>query len=808
MNFGGGPSKKELLETIESQKKQLLNYQARLKDVVIAYKSLINEKEALEASLKVLSASHEADIGLNGAQAPFVVPSSSSFPSSSSLPSNSSFPSSSSLPSGSSPPSSSPHVDPMDDKSSVHSEDSMGTAASVDTTTSLGSTKGEQGPEDEKHAAAVKSDEGNGSEVGTGTSNSNGDVPCAAIEADKRVLQLKSQLATLTSALSTVTQEKSRMEASYQADKKKMKQDLDDAIKKAEDETDRLETELRVVQEQLAETKARLITQQHDRAQEQSDHAVMLRELQKLLQSERALRQDAELKLEETREALAGRVCMADRAEGYELQIKQLSQEVEELKRELQAVQEERKKPDPRVQDLQEEMANLKSHFQAQLLQEMRKTAQAEEQLRQHAQMEEQRVADLEGQVSEVSGLLGTYEKAKQKDQMVIQKLKDRIVQLDQENKTLAIAASSRSPADVNVEEANLDVNVLKDKMEKLKKLLQVAAKKSQPTLDIEKLCELELPKGTEAGDGEKATALYYQQELKQLKEEFERYKMRAQVVLKNKSAKDGNLAKELEEAQEQLADLKEKYVVLQLSSEEVEKQHQLDMEAKRQEFCQLQQLHRQELERCQLEYRERALKLEEEMHKQRDRALAVLAEKDQELEQLRSVMLPYTGLQGSKNYMTAGTDTASHDPSANGSTEILPQALHLSSNAEPTFILYAEQLARKEVEIVALRKQKHKLEMQVHQLQERVLVEEERHREEVSALQNEIQKNVRDKSREGANLEYLKNIVYKFLTLPDSLGRQQTLTAILTILHFSPEEKQAVRKQSAHNSWWLAGKR
>ncbi|NXQ90741.1 GCC1 protein, partial [Nyctibius grandis] len=778
MNFGGGPSKKDLLETIESQKQQLLRYQVRLKDVVRAYKSLLKEKEALEASLKVLSVSHEADIGGSGAQPAPVACSSSSF------------------------------ADSADDRSSVHSEDSVGTATSADTAASLASTRGEAGPEDDKPAAAassLKSEETSGSESGVSTSS--GDVSSPAGEADKRVLQLKTQLATLTSALSTVTQEKSRMEASYQADKKKMKQDLDDAVKKAEGESAKLETELKSVQDQLAETKARLITQQHDRAQEQGDHAVMLRELQRLLQSERTLRQDAELKLEETREALAGRACMADRAEGYELQIKQLSQEVEDLKRELQAAQEENNKPDPRVQELQEEMASLRNHFQVQLLQEMRKTAQAEEQLRQHAQMEERRVADLESQVSEVSELLGTYEKTKQKDQVVIQNLKDRIVQLDLENKTLAIAASSRSPVDIQAEEANLDVNVLKDKLEKLKKLLQAAAKKSQPALDIEKLCELELPKGTEAGDGEKATALYYQQELKQLKEEFERYKMRAQVVLKNKSAKDGNLAKELEEAQEQLADLKEKYVALQLSSDEMEKQHQRDVEAKKQELCQLQQSHRQELERCQLDYRERALKLEEEMHKQRDRALAVLAEKDQELEQLRSVTLPY-GLQGSKSYLASGPDVPSNDSPGNDSSEILPQALHLSAASEPTFFLYAEQLARKEVEIVALRKQKHKLEMQVHQLQEKILVEEEKHREEVSALQSVIEKNFRDKSREGANLEYLKNIVYRFLTLPDSLGRQQTLTAILTILHFSPEEKQAVTKQSAHSSWWLPGKR
>ena len=131
---------------------------------------------------------------------------------------------------------------------------------------------------------------------------------------------------------------------------------------------------------------------------------------------------------------------------------------------------------------------------------------------------------------------------------LAIQKLKERILQLDLENKTLALAASSRSPLDSHGEESSLDVNVLKDKMEKLKRLLQVAARKSQVTLDVEKLCDLEITPSSEAADGEKATALYYQQELKQLKEEFERYKMRAQVVLKSKNVKDGNLGKELEE--------------------------------------------------------------------------------------------------------------------------------------------------------------------------------------------------------------------------------------------------------------------
>ncbi|KAJ1162472.1 hypothetical protein NDU88_002940 [Pleurodeles waltl] len=777
MNFGGG--KKELLETIENQKKQLLQYQIRLKDVVRAYKSLLKEKEALEASLKVLSVTHQAEASLD------------------------------SVASGGA----TSQGDAGDDGCSLHSEDSVGTAASVDTTASLTSIKGELSEEDRLGGDASaacgpplpKPEEANGSESGISTGSGEGG-PIAVSEVDKKVLQMKAQLATLTNALATVTQEKSRMEASYQADKRKTKQEMDDLNKQASDDKRWFEEELKSVQDQLAETKARLITQQHDRAQEQNDHAVMLRELQKLLQQERAQRQDVELKLEDMRGCLAGRMNLAERVEEYELRVAHLNHELEQRTKELQTIQDERDKPDPQLYEMQKEMANIKTHLQSQLQQEMLKTAQLEEQLRLYSQMEEQRVASLESQVSEVSELLGTYEKAKQKDQATIQKLRDRIVQLDMENKTLAIAASSRSLTDMNMEEPSLDINVLKDKMERLKRLLQLAAKKSPQTLDIEKLCEIELAKN-DATDGEKATALYYQQELKQLKEEFERYKMRAQVVLKNKNTKDSNLAKELEEAQEQVAGLKEKYIALRLSCDEMERQHAGELEAKKQEMVHLTLLHKQELEKCLQEYREKTAMLDEEMHKQRDRAMALLSEKDQELEQLRSTALSYAFPRS--KMLTASTGESILDNTTDFSSQDgLPQALHLHSASEPTFLLYVEQLSRKEVEIGALRKQKHKLEVEVHQLQDKLLVEGEQHKDQVSALQALLQKDLRDKGREGANLEYLKNIVYRFLTLPDLLGRQQTLSAILTILHFSPEEKRVVIKHQTSSSWWPSGKR
>ncbi|XP_046568321.1 uncharacterized protein LOC124276723 [Haliotis rubra] len=49
------PTAADLQNTVESQKEQIQKYETRLRDVVRAYKGLVKEKEALEASLKVLS---------------------------------------------------------------------------------------------------------------------------------------------------------------------------------------------------------------------------------------------------------------------------------------------------------------------------------------------------------------------------------------------------------------------------------------------------------------------------------------------------------------------------------------------------------------------------------------------------------------------------------------------------------------------------------------------------------------------------------------------------------------------------------
>uniref|UniRef100_A0AAQ5Y8L0 GRIP domain-containing protein n=1 Tax=Amphiprion ocellaris TaxID=80972 RepID=A0AAQ5Y8L0_AMPOC len=733
MSFGGGPSRKELLDTVESQKKQLVQYQTRFKDVVRAYKSLLKEKEALEASLKVLTATQDVDLNQQGQDAAPELP---------------------------------------EDGCSLHSEDSVETAASVETPSEM--ARGYQSEEDQGEPGRSSStpDTG-GSDSGVGAELQQATPPPSA-EADRRVTQLKGQLSTLTGALATVTQEKSRMEANFLADKRQLKQ----------------EAELNALQQQLAEARARIITQQHEREQEQGDHAQQLRELQKILQQERDLRQDAELRLQDASTALLVTSQAVDRGAESEAHLSQVREERDELRRRLQAAEDEQKKPDPRVDEMQQQMKEMKENFQQQILSETRKVCEAEERARERAQSAELRVAGLEQRVSELSELLGSCEKAKQRDQQMAQRLRDRILQLDTENKTLAIAASSRTSSDLSLDESQLDVGQLKDKLQKVKKLLLLASQRN-PDLNIQDVAE--------AGDG--TSALVYQQELRQLKEEFERYKLRAQVVLKNKNAKDGCQAKELEEVRDQLSELREKYINLRIQSDEAEARHRQQLEERQQQAAALQHTHKQEVERAETLHRDELLRLEAELHKQRERTMALLDEKDQELERLRAAVLAcsYNPADGPAD------DAQPADPDSEG--DIISQALRQATPTESTLLLYAEQLARKEVEAGGLRRQKNRLEEDVHQLQAKLIANGERHDEEVSDLRGRLDKLVRDRSREGANMEYLKNVIYRFLTLQDSSGRNQTLNAILTILHFSPQEKHDVMKLQG-STWWGPNRR
>lgn len=168
------------------------------------------------------------------------------------------------------------------------------------------------------------------------------------------------------------------MEASFQADKRQLKQELEELQGRLAATRAEQEAELQGLQQQLAEGRARIITQQHEREQEQGDHVQQLRELQKILQQEREARQDMELRLQDANAALLLTSQAVDRGAESEAHLNQLMEERDELRRRLQSSEEEQKKPDPRVEELQQEVAELKAHLQQQIHLETRKVKQVQ----------------------------------------------------------------------------------------------------------------------------------------------------------------------------------------------------------------------------------------------------------------------------------------------------------------------------------------------------------------------------------------------------------------------------------------------
>ena len=105
-------------------------------------------------------------------------------------------------------------------------------------------------------------------------------------------------------------------------------------------------------------------------------------------------------------------------------------------------------------------------------------------------------------------------------------------------------------------------------------------------------------------------------------------------------------------------------------------------------------------------------------------------------------------------------------------------------------------------MEIQNLRRTKHQLEATVREMQMANLTMETKVAEQKRHLHEEIARLERNQSREGTNLEYLKNISLEFFLRSDPASQSHMFNAIAACLHFSPKEIQRVRQQ--HPKWKL----
>lgn len=712
----------ELLKTIEQQKELIQRREQRLRDVISAYKGVVKEKEALEASIKVLSQS----------------------------------------------------------KSRGHVDIPHSTGPPSDTASDKGQESDKEGEEGHKTDAGFV-DPLNVSK----SSETDGGRRSSELE------EAQQQVETLSHSLLTLTQEKSKLEATYIAEKKVIKhenEELQKKIKEANEKVNKLETE---IQQQTQEWKNRVRSQQIEREKEQTDHAVMLRELQKLLANERQAKEHIEHQFDEAQFSLKEQErLIPEITSKHEQQIVSLKQEIMDLHEQMRQAEIKAREPSPMVLELQKEAAELKAKHSRLLQEDENRVLDEESKTRAYNTQCEARISELESKLSELSESVGNYERLRYQDQQTIQKLKEKISQLEQEN-TALVEASTAGPVP---EDEISDIPTLVEKITKLKSQLKMANTQSDHPVNIGELL-------LDDSDAEHPLCKKYREELEQVKDEFERYRLRAQSVLKNK--KENTPSKDEDILKEHVNELREKLRTMHLQQEDEIDHYKQREENLRKTMLMLQEKHKQEVSHMQAEHHSQLQEFEEEIKKQRDRTVSMLAEKERELEVLRTTssqrlqsdyLMRYRA-----NHDMGGASSERQSSEDEAVTRLL--ATPPTGQGEMTLLYFAQEQARKDVDITALRKQKRELEIALRDLQVSSGTKQEQLYEEIDRLKEEIRKLDRSISREGANLEYLKNVTYKFLICHDPVGKQQMLNAITTILQFSPQEKTTVQAQN--KGWW-----
>ncbi|XP_040062165.1 GRIP and coiled-coil domain-containing protein 1 [Ixodes scapularis] len=730
-------NRRELCEIICTQKEKIQRYEARLGDLVRAYKGLQKEKDALELSLKALTSQKPAE----------------------------------------------PQVSSSD----------------VDVQKTV-----------PKRADSTPQASGNAEEAGGSRAD----------RADGGDQQQQDQLATLSQALSTLSEEKARVEAAFQGDRRRLIQEKEAALRQAE-EAQRAASELTAALEtKLSEMRAKLREEQTGREREQTDHAAMLRELQRLLAEERTTREGLEDKLEEA----TRRAAQADLAKEYEVKVERLTQELEEVRKRLLLSEEKLRQPSPLLLQLQQELVQVKCQHQAALEKEQDRAGRSQVHLQQQTTGSEARVASLESRLQELSQAVGSYDRLRMQDRAAIQRLKERLSQLAQENAALASAAGNAargSAAELPTQDSNLDVNTLLERFGKLRSLLKEANKNAEKPVDLiayfREMAEEEVL-GLHAKCRESQ---------RQLKDEFERYKVHAHSVLTGGSTS----LPQGQECTAELDRLRQQVKELQGQLRSQRGRHEAQEQASRETILQLQHAlseaelrHRLDCQRLESAWSNKLSELESLMHAQRERSLALVEEKDRELQALRasggrrvsdeySWQLP-RNLDG--NLEDSSEKTAQDGDSVNVDELLDPLLSQLfgsgpdrSLQGSRTKVEYqllhsAQELARKDALLLRALREKRDAESALRDLQRSVLAKEQKDQQEREALRqrlSQLENLPGPDEGGGVNLQYLKNVVLQYLLCGEAPARKHMLNAIAVGLRFTPQEAQLARQASQF--WW-----
>ncbi|XP_011498811.1 PREDICTED: GRIP and coiled-coil domain-containing protein 1 [Ceratosolen solmsi marchali] len=571
---------------------------------------------------------------------------------------------------------------------------------------------------------------------------------------------LKNQLETLMNSLAVLSTEKSRMEANFQTEKKQIRSEREEH----ERVTKNLKEKLKRIQghatSEVEHLKYKLIMERHEREKEQSEHAASIKELHKKIHNEQRVRDQLEVQLKELKFLMPSKS-----------QNRILEAELDVVKNKLKQAEAAVNEAPTTLLKLQSEMSTMKKRHKAAILEEQKKLTAAEQEMRSLSASHESRVAGLEGRLAELSDIVGGYDRLRQEDQKTIYKLKDQLIVLQNNNKQSTDQTSHELAEKIKsfyFELVELDKGSSCSNVKDL--------------LNSLKLCD-------------NSEAFSYKEKYETVIKEFEEYKERFaanEVRYQNHENGISNDEMQLHRAKSHNKNLEEKLRMLVAELSEKERDFKVRLEKEQQQmqeqFAKTESL----LVKKDIELKNKIDNLEQQLLKQRERSLIVIQEKDKEIRILKS---SFDALLPKKNALDT-VNQKFHLPMRHIKTEVtdLVSGL-LTTDNNPPMIHYTQELARKEVQVSSLRKQTVQMEIALRDLERNSFHTAEKHEEEIKKLTTQIKRLEASKSREGANLEYLKNVFINYLTSDDAAGKCHMLNAISTVLQFTIEEVDKISK-------------
>jgi GRIP and coiled-coil domain-containing protein 1 len=263
------------------------------------------------------------------------------------------------------------------------------------------------------------------------------------------------------------------------------------------------------------------------------------------------------------------------------------------------------------------------------------------------------------------------------------------------------------------------------------------------------------------------------------LKEEFEKYKIKMNQTLKqSKFAKLAtNDSAQTQKFKDEIELLKEKILVIEKSQVTSTLDYQRQIKDNEEAIKELKDKHKYEINGLEQHYKQIVDDLTNELVKKRERTLKLITDKDAEIERL------------------SRTSELSKINIIESSQQQDLSKLNLNTN-EPTLLHYSQEIAFKDGEISKLRNKKKELEIQIKDLMAENNIDIENYRKQNEILKNEIERlklNFKRDQESSSNMEYIKNVLYRFLTTKDHNVKLSMINAIMQILQFSKQEKTKV---------------